>query len=357
MFHQCLKQVIYVTSPDNKTQYISDYHLGKNNHRGINETSEHLKRMYYWKGIDKDIQNFINNCDICKREKYNRNPCKAPLQLTPTFDNPFQCLNIDIFQINKTKYLTIIDSFSKFTQAYLLNSHNKIDLVNSILKYFANYAVPKKIIADNEFDNVIIKEFMKLHNIELHITTPLHHESNSLIERVHSTLIEHFRLLESTPEKDRMIYCILAYNNSIHSNLKYTPREILFGHTDNQNPYELCTEGFYGTYVNDHKQRMAQFYDDLKIKQVTTKQERNNKINTDKQIITFNIDQKVFLKNDRRDKKSPKFKGPFKIIKILDNNRYLLKHPQTSKTFERHYNELLIVTGPISSSLSPGLSS
>lgn len=54
-----------------------------------------------------------------------------------------------------------------------------------------------------------------MHQINIHFTTPLHHESNAPIERFHSTLIEHLRLLRNEYKDDHNLikHPIIAYNN------------------------------------------------------------------------------------------------------------------------------------------------
>lgn len=234
-----------------------------------------------------------------------------------------------------------------------MNSANISEIIDNLFSYFSSYAVPNEIIADNEFDTNLLKDFLKLHNVKLHLTTPSHHESNSPIERLHSTLIEHFRLLENTPENKRMPYCILAYNNSIHSNLKLTPYEILFGHTDGLNPFELCNDRFYNIYTNDHKEKMHILYDGLRDRQLQTKQLRNQKINDKRKSINFQIGQTVFIKSNERNKKLPKFIGPFKVIQILARDKYSLQNEKTKNILERHTNEIMAVAESQSPS-SPG---
>ncbi|KAL1129773.1 hypothetical protein AAG570_012717 [Ranatra chinensis] len=52
-----LKGVTYrltkVENPTEQDQLIKDYHVGKTNHRGIRETVAHLRRRYYWRGMEK----------------------------------------------------------------------------------------------------------------------------------------------------------------------------------------------------------------------------------------------------------------------------------------------------------------
>ena len=75
---------------------IRNYHEGKTNHRGITETYNKLKQSFYWPNMQKDIQNFINKCDVCLTTKYERNPIQIPNIKTPTVDNPFEKIHIDL---------------------------------------------------------------------------------------------------------------------------------------------------------------------------------------------------------------------------------------------------------------------
>ena len=49
-------------------------------HQGVNRTYHLIKCQYYWKGMNKDICKYINNCALCKREKARTQV--YPLQMT-----------------------------------------------------------------------------------------------------------------------------------------------------------------------------------------------------------------------------------------------------------------------------------
>src|SRR5699024_11029109 len=109
-------------------QLIRDHHEGKTNHRGIRETYTRLLRLYYWPKLTQDVSEFINKCEVCKKTKYERHPPDIPLNVTQQVDKPFQQLNADLFTIEGTTFLTIIDSFTKVAQAYPVSSKNAIEV-------------------------------------------------------------------------------------------------------------------------------------------------------------------------------------------------------------------------------------
>lgn len=67
---RCTQIVTTITDREEQIVQIKSHHEGKRNHRGINETLEHLKRKYYWKNMKTAVTNYINECEICQRTKY-----------------------------------------------------------------------------------------------------------------------------------------------------------------------------------------------------------------------------------------------------------------------------------------------
>lgn len=326
---RCTKLINTVIDKEEQILLIKNHHEGKTNHRGISETLEYLKRNYFWIGMKKEITNYINCCDICQRAKYCRKKPYSPLMLTETASKPFQNVHIDVFYYNSKMYLTLVDAFSKYAQAIEIPGKNAINIANALIKYIAFAGIPEKIILDNgaEFKNETVKELLNLHKIKVHFTTPLHHESNSVVERFHSTIIEHLRLLkESFPTETEglMDYAIIAYNNTIHSSTKYTPFELTFGHTNSREPNEIFNlKEYFTDYTQNHKQKLEKVYE--KVKEDLNKQKEkvvskhNVKGNTNDE---FKLGQTVYKLNPlKRNKSKNKFLGPYTITKMLERNR------------------------------------
>ena len=121
-----------------------------------------------------DIENYVNNCDTCLKNKYDRNPPVIKFNLTPTSSKPFEHIHIDTFKIWNENYLTIIDSFSRYGQAYPLKSLTGPMVIENILNFISHHGLPQKITADSgtEFKNKEIEDFCKIYKIELHYKTP-----------------------------------------------------------------------------------------------------------------------------------------------------------------------------------------
>lgn len=122
--------------------------------------------------MKKFITNKINKCEICQTNKYNRNQTPIKFEITETPKKPLEIIHMDIYFVNKTSFLTIIDKFSKFGAAYLINIQNSKEVITHLKHFISHHGIPKKIISDRgtEFTSLLFKEFCKAYKIELHFS-------------------------------------------------------------------------------------------------------------------------------------------------------------------------------------------
>jgi transposase InsO family protein len=226
-------------------EILKSYHEGKTNHRGISECYLALSKRYYWPKMKDEITKFITSCIICGQAKYDRNPIRPQFNVVPPATKPLEIVHIDLLTIQSEKYLTIIDVFSKYAQAYHIHDGTAISILQALLKFCTHHGLPLTIISDNntEFTNQLFSEFITLHKINHHKTLPHSPNDNGIVERFHSTLLEHLRILKLSHKNEDVInlilYAILAYNSSVHSFTKCRPFDIIRGHFDPRDPFDV----------------------------------------------------------------------------------------------------------------------
>lgn len=219
------------------TEIIELEHLDKN-HRGIQAVFEELKRKIYNPNLKLRITQFINNCEICTIEKYDRNPPKIPLQITETPTRPREIIHVDVFySLNKSLFMTMIDKFSKYAMAYMINGRSWTEFRTKLLQIISTYGKMDKIIVDNElgFKAIPMRQFLADEKIDVHYTSNSNHTSNADVERLHNTINEHLRLLRHDGKtstetiEEKMIRIIGFYNNTIHSTTGQKPIDFING--------------------------------------------------------------------------------------------------------------------------------
>lgn len=291
------------------------YHTTKTCHRGISELKLSLNQRYYWPKLLEDIENYVNNCEICQRNKYDRSPPIVKFNLTPTAAKPFEHIHVDTFRMNFEAYVTILDSFSRYGQAYPLKSITGVEVTENVYTFITHHGLPLKITTDQgtEFKNKDLEDFCKLYKIDLHYTTAKNSNSNSPVERFHSSIIESYRCLKEENKElstDQLIKrAVLGYNNSIHTVTKFTPFEIITGHIKSINPFDLNDNAVISSYVQSHKENSNKLYEKIKQRNEEAKCEIITKRNEKRyEPPDFESQDHAYIKTKTRGKHLPKFK-------------------------------------------------
>lgn len=311
-----------LTKPSEIEAAIKNHHVNKTGHSGIVETTKAIRQNYYWPNIGTDVRNFINTCEKCQTSKYERRPNKIILQNTPIGEKPFEHIYIDTFQIENRKFLTIIDSFSRFAQAYP-TTQNAAEIVNNLLKFMSHYGLPTKITCDGgaEFKNQLLEEFLKGYGINIHYTTPYNPNSNSPVERLHSTLLEKYRALSKENIQDKspetiMNLTLLAYNNTIHSATRYTPFQIIKGNLEIKTAFELTDHHIINDYLNKQAINMKLIAEH--VRENNEKKRDLTKVNLDRDdpIKDYSNEQQYVKTPPRGPKHKPRY-TPVELIEDL----------------------------------------
>lgn len=189
--------------------------------------------------MNSHFKEFIRHCNICQKSKYNRHPQKLRIGEAPIPDKEGEYLNVDIFYAQNLKFLTCIDSYSK----YLVIKHieDKTNLGEKLLDVLQNFPHARKITIDNEpgFTTMQFKSLIQRLGIELYYCTPRHSNTNGQVERVHSTIVEIARCIKEEYHlvDDIEIFYKAAqhYNKTIHSVTGEKPSDILFNRISHEN--------------------------------------------------------------------------------------------------------------------------
>ena len=311
-----------ILTPENQKELVNKYH--DKTHNGINETYKQLKNKYFWPNMMNTITEMINSCEVCLQSKYERHPYNPKLQGPLLAKRPFDIVHIDTFTFQNSKFLTIIDLFSRYAQAYLLRDGTALTILNKLRHYISHHNIPQKLVCDKgrEFDNKTFIEFCKLHKIDLHFTTVDNPNSNSPVERFHSTLLEKLRILKiKNPGElpsNLVISAILIYNQAIHSSTGFSPFHLLYGPYDRLIEFDLDLT-IFERYNEKRREELLPFYDNVfrknenKAKQILEK--RNENRDNPPQL----ENKEIFVKRNRPRKTDP----PFEKIRVVeqDNNK------------------------------------
>lgn len=215
-------------------------------HRNAEENRLQILENFYFPRMSAKIKKLVNQCSICKANKYDRHPNKPHINATPIPNYPGHTVHIDIFSTEKHLVLTAIDKFTKFIKTQILQSRSAQDIRQPLRDILFSFCIPENVVIDNEgaLRSISLTTMMEDElQIKVYKTPPYKSEVNGQIERPHSTLTEIMRCLrEEQPTRsfqELLEKAVYEYNLTIHSTTGKKPAELFLGKINRANPEDL----------------------------------------------------------------------------------------------------------------------
>lgn len=160
-------------------------------HFGINKTIGEMKEKFYWPKLRDDVKKWCAQCDLCSARKGPSRKIKAPCA-TYVVGSPLERVAIDILgplpvTEDGNKYILVaMDYFTRWLEAYpLLNQ--KAETVAKVLveQFVSRFGAPIELHSDQgrNFESKVFSEICKLLGIKKTRTTPLHPQSDGMVQR------------------------------------------------------------------------------------------------------------------------------------------------------------------------------
>lgn len=128
---------------NHEDQTLGKMHRG---HQGIQKCRLRAKSSVWWSGISKEIDNFVSSCPECK--KYAILP-REPLMQTPLPNYPWEQVACDLFELEKTTYILVVDYFSRYVEVQRLTSTTSTRVITVLKAIFSRHGIPVTLVTDN----------------------------------------------------------------------------------------------------------------------------------------------------------------------------------------------------------------
>ena len=122
----------------------------KMGHQGNNRTYSLIKLQYYWKGMAKDVKDYIQRCPACQQEKAQVQ--SYPLHIMEIPDRPFDKIAMDLVtdftESNKGNkhILTSIDLLTGWPEAIPIPNKSADTITKAFIRhYFPRHLCPRFI--------------------------------------------------------------------------------------------------------------------------------------------------------------------------------------------------------------------
>jgi len=115
---------------EQKIQKIREFHEKPlEGHHGLTRTFNKMYEEHNWKGMRKQIKQFIKKCSSCQKNKTATRTPKKPMVITSTTTRAFEKIFLDVVSpllrshSGNSFILTLQDDLTKFTWASPMENH------------------------------------------------------------------------------------------------------------------------------------------------------------------------------------------------------------------------------------------
>ncbi|XP_063360618.1 uncharacterized protein LOC134649717 [Cydia amplana] len=328
-------------------------------HCGFDKTLQRIQKHYWFAKMRRFVKKYVASCLECAHHKKPGGKREGELHPIEKVSIPFHTIHADhLGPFVKSKkghcyLLVIIDGFTKYaniTPVKITKSATSIKVIREHISYFG---VPTRLITDKgtSFTSKTFKEFVSSHgikHIENAVATP---RANGQVERFNRTILN--ALSTSTHGKDEKNWdeyvaeIQVGLNTTMHKTTQKTPSEFLFGFNVTSN-----SQGILNSVISDTLNVVST--EDLNDVREQAKQKINEQQNKD--ALRFNKSRKpgtTYMEGDlvRVERQVPhdgksqklvsKYQGPYRILKILPNDRYLIEDTPLTKKKGRRYENVV----------------
>ena len=137
-------------------------------------------------------------------------------------ERPWQTVGSDLFELNGSNYLLVVDYLSAFVEIAKLNNTSSASILNNLKSIFARQGIPEIVVTDNgpQYSSQTFTAFADAHGFTHRTNSPIYQQSNGVPERAVKTI-------KGIPKKSEDQYePLLAYRTTPLSN-GYSPAELL----------------------------------------------------------------------------------------------------------------------------------
>jgi len=310
--------------------------------------------------VRSDVEKWCKECQACAARKGPKFRTRGRLQRY-NVGAPFERIAMDILgplpRTDKgSRYiLVIMDYFTKWPEALPIPDQEAATVAEEFVKHWVSrFGVPLLLHSDQgtKFNSSLFQELCRLLGTQKTRTSPLHPQSDGMVERFNRTILNHL-LFVSRNQNDWDMHLpmfLLAYRSATHEATGWTPSEMLFGRSPRL-PCDLLfgkpsdAPSSPNQYINDLEARLESVHRfarerlDLVSDRMKTRYDARAKESDFKE-----GDRVWFFNPTRRKGLSPKlqcnWEGPYLIVKKLNDVIIRIRKSPTAKPRVVHIDRL-----------------
>lgn len=328
-------------------------------HFSFDKTYETIKNHYWFAKMRRFIKKYVMSCLECAHAKVPAGKKAGKLHPIEKINEPFHTLHIDHLgpfvrsKRNNVYLLVIIDAFTKFVVLTPVKSTKSVNSIRAIKNYFHTFSVPKRLISDRgtSFTAKNFEDYVSSLGVKHILNAVATPRANGQVERYNRTILAALTASNhNKPENlwdERVSEIQWGLNNTLNKGTGKSPAQALFGLnmvgtsgsllqlsvSDNANDESLTldeTRQEIATHINENQNKQKERFD------------------KGRKEVSYQVGELVRVEREipstgKSRKLECKLRGPYRIVEILDKDRYVIEDTPLSRKGSRKFKGVFSV--------------
>ncbi|UYV75453.1 K02A2.6-like [Cordylochernes scorpioides] len=202
-----------------------------NRHQCIVGLKSVARTLFWWPGLDKDIEETVRRCNCCQGHA-SMPPRTTPVNW-PSTNQPWYRVHIDhLGPFEQNLYLIVVDACTKWIEAIPVPNTSTRETIEQLRCLFARFGIPIILVSDSGtgFTSEEFRQFMTRNGIRHLRTAPFHPNSNGLAERAVQTIKTGLKKVQQGSISQRLTEILLGYRRAPVASIGKSLSEMKFGH-------------------------------------------------------------------------------------------------------------------------------
>ncbi|KAK3570675.1 hypothetical protein QTP86_024977, partial [Hemibagrus guttatus] len=313
-------------------------------HPGIHRSTQLTRRRFWWPSLGSDVEEYVFACPTCAQSRTSRHLPEGLLEPLPIPRRPWSHLSVDFLTDlpdsgGFTAVMVVVDRFSKGCRLIPLDGlPTAMQTADAMFQHvFRNFGLPEDIVSDRgpQFTSRVWGALCGRLGIGVSLSSGYHPQSNKQAERLNQEIGRFLRSYCSREQhrwSEFLPWAEYAQNSLIHSSTGLTPFQCVLGYQPPLFPWSgepsdvPAVEEWYR--LNQEVWERAHVRLQRAVRRQRIQADRRRRPHP-----SYQVGQKVWLSTHNLrlrlscKKLSPKFVGPFEIIRQVNPVAYRLRLP------------------------------
>ncbi|KAK3574552.1 hypothetical protein QTP86_009552 [Hemibagrus guttatus] len=311
---------------------------------GIRQSTQLTRRQFWWSSLGPDVEGYIQACPTYAQAQTSRQLPEGLLEPLPNPRRPWSHLSVDFLTDlpdsgGFTTVMVIVDWFSKGCKLIPLKGlPTAMQSAEAMFNHvFRNFSLPKDIVSNRglQFTSRVWGSLCARLGIGVSLSSGYHPQSNGQAERLNQEIRRFLRTYCSRQQhhwSEFLPWAEYAQNSLIHSSTGLTPFQCVLGYQPPLFPWSR--EPYDVPPVEEWYRQRQEVWERAHVRLLRAV--RRQRIQADRRRRphpSYHVGQKVWLLTWNLHLKlpcrklSPKFIGPFEIVRQVNPVAYCLRLP------------------------------